>query len=373
MNFKISKRVFYSALNTVSRAISSNSPLPALSGIKIEVNQDSIVLTGSDSDISIQTTLNGSDEETNLIVKETGSIVIEAKYILEIVRKIDADEIELEIVDGSLTKISGMSAEFRINGMRALDYPAIDFTRPGQQFEMDADVLLKVISQTTFATSDRETRPVLTGVNMKCSGKRLECVATDSYRLARKIVDLTSENNFNITIPAKSLNEVSKTIAQDSSVLIAVSDKKAQFWIGETVIQTRLIDGAYPETARLIPTEFAHELTVDSRDMLNAIDRASFIKNEGISIVKLSANSEEVVISSKSQEVGSSVENLNILGYEGNPLEIPFSGKYVFEAIRVLSATTIKILFSGEMKPFVIRNTDDDSILQLVLPVRTYS
>ena len=126
------------------------------------MNQDSIVLTGSDSDISIQTTLNGSDEETNLIVKETGSIVIEAKYILEIVRKIDADEIELEIVDGSLTKISGMSAEFRINGMRALDYPAIDFTRPGQQFEMDADVLLKVISQTTFATSDRETRPVLT-------------------------------------------------------------------------------------------------------------------------------------------------------------------------------------------------------------------
>ena len=366
MNFKISKRVFYSALNTVSRAISSNSPLPALSGIKIEVNQDSIVLTGSDSDISIQTTLKGSDEEINLIVKETGSIVIEAKYILEIVRKIDADEIELEIVDGSLTKISGMSAEFRINGMRALDYPAIDFTRPGQQFEMDADVLLKVISQTTFATSDRET-------NMKCSGKRLECVATDSYRLARKIVDLTSENNFNITIPAKSLNEVSKTIAQDSSVLIAVSDKKAQFWIGETVIQTRLIDGAYPETARLIPTEFAHELTVDSRDMLNAIDRASFIKNEGISIVKLSANSEEVVISSKSQEVGSSVENLNILTYEGNPLEISFSGKYVFEAIRVLSATTIKILFSGEMKPFVIRNTDDDSILQLVLPVRTYS
>ena len=112
-------------------------------------------MTGSDSDISIQTTLKGSDEEINLIVKETGSIVIEAKYILEIVRKIDADEIELEIVDGSLTKISGMSAEFRINGMRALDYPAIDFTRPGQQFEMDADVLLKVISQTTFATSDR--------------------------------------------------------------------------------------------------------------------------------------------------------------------------------------------------------------------------
>ena len=372
MNFKISKRVFYSALNTVARAISANSPLPALSGIKIEVQSDSIILTGSDSDISVQTTL-GSNDETNLIVKETGSIVIEAKYILEIVRKIDADEIEMEIVDGSLTRISGMSAEFRINGMRALDYPAIDFSKPAQQFEIDADLLVKIINQTTFATSDRETRPVLTGVNMKCNGNKLECVATDSYRLARKIVDLPTENNFNITIPAKSLNEVSKTIVQDGKILIAVSDKKAQFWIDNTVIQTRLIEGAYPETARLIPTEFPHQLTVDSRDILSAIDRASFIKNEGISIVKCSANSEEVVISSKSQEVGSSVESLNVISYEGSPLEISFSGKYVYEAIRVLSATTIKIMFSGEMKPFVIYNTADDSILQLVLPVRTYS
>lgn len=373
MNFKISKRNFYSALQTVARAISSNSPVPSLSGIKIEVEQDSICLTGSDSDISIQRKLKSQDEDLNLVVKETGSIVIEAKYILEIVRKIDAEDIELEIVDGSLTKISGLSAEFRINGMRSSDYPAIDFTKPGQQFEIDADSLMKMISQTTFATSDRETRPVLTGVNMKCSGKKLECVATDSYRLARKVMMLDTENSFNITIPAKSLNEVSKTIDRDTKILIAVSDKKAQFWIGETVIQTRLIDGAYPETGRLIPTEFAHELKVDSRDIMNAIDRASFIKNEGISIVKLSANNEEVVISSKSQEVGSSVENLNILSYEGNPLEISFSGKYVFEAIRVLSATTIQISFSGEMKPFIIRNVEDDSILQLVLPVRTYS
>ena len=373
MNFKISKRAFQSALNIVARAISSNSPLPALSGIKMEVEHDSITLTGSDSDISIQTVLHGSDEDCGLIVKEAGSIVIEAKYILEIVRKIDADEIELEIVDGSLTRISGMSAEFRINGMRAMDYPAIDFTRPSQQLQMDADLLLKIISQTTFATSDRETRPVLTGVNMKCNGSHLECVATDSYRLAKKTVELDSENHFNITIPARSLNEVARTIDSDGKIQIAVSDKKAQFWIGDTVIQTRLIDGAYPETERLIPTEFQHELTVDSRDMLSAIDRASFIKNEGISIVKMSANSEEVVISSKSLEVGSSVENLNIIQYEGNPLEISFSGKYVFEAIRVLSATTIKIFFSGEMKPFIIRNVDDDSILQLVLPVRTYS
>ncbi len=373
MNFRISKRIFYNALSAVSRAISSNSPLPWLTGIKIDVREEELVLTGSDSDISIQRVIKKEGSDFVFEIRETGSIVIEAKYILEIVRKIDADELEIEVVDGSLTKISGHSAEFNINGMKSSEYPQIDFTKPSKQFEIEADVLLKIITQTSFATSDKETRPVLTGVNFKCDGNKLECVATDSYRLAKKTIELESENHFNITVPAKSLSEIAKTIEREGKVLVCVSDKKAQFWIENTVIQTRLIDGLYPETGRLIPNEFMYELTLDARDMLNAIDRASFIKSEGISIVKLSATSDEVVISSKSQEVGSSIEKLTVVEYKGKPLEISFSGRYVFDAIRVLQGSIIKIEFSGEMKPFVIKNVDDDSILQLILPVRTYS
>ena len=373
MNFRISKRVFYNALSVVSRAISANSPLPWLSGIKIEAKKDELVLTGSDSDVSIQKVIKADRNDAFFEIKEEGSIVIEAKYILEIVRKIDADELIVEVVDGSLTKISGHSAEFNINGMKASDYPAIDFTMPTKQIEIDADVLLKVITQTSFATSDKETRPVLTGVNFKCDGSILECVATDSFRLAKKTIHVNNTQSFNITIPAKSLGEVAKTLERDEKVLICVSDKKAQFWIDHTVIQTRLIDGLYPETSRLIPTEFMYELTLDARDILNAIDRASFIKSEGISIVKLSASQNEIVISTKSQEVGSSMEKLQAISYKGNPVEISFSGRYVFDAVRVLNGSVVKLEFSGEMKPFIIRNMDDESILQLILPVRTYS
>lgn len=373
MDFRISKRSFYNALSAVGRAISANSPLPSLSGIKIEVLENEIILTGSDSEISIQKRLVKGADDFVLDIKEPGSIVIEAKYILEIVRKIDADEIHVEIVDGSLTRISGYSAEFNINGMKAMDYPSIDFSKPTKQFELDADILLKIINQTSFATSDKETRPVLTGVNFKCDGTHLECVATDSYRLARKVVELSESAHFNITIPAKALSEIAKTIERDSKVLICVSDKKVQFWIDHTVIQSRLIDGLYPETSRLIPTEFFYELIVDARDILNAIDRASFIKSEGISIIRLSASESEIVISSKSQEVGSSMEKLTSISYKGSPLEISFSGRYVFDAIRALNGPIVKIEFCGEMKPFIIRNTEDDSILQLVLPVRTYS
>ena len=189
MNFTINKRFFYDRLSIVSRAISVFSPLPAFSGIKIDVSATDIVLTGSDSDISILSTITPS-EDNALTINDVGCIVIEAKYILEVVRKIEGDIIEFEVLDDTQTRISGDRSQFKINGMKSTDYPAIDFSRPKDTFEIEADTLKEIITQTCFATSDRETRPVLTGVNFSCHDNQLQCVATDSYRLARKMIPL---------------------------------------------------------------------------------------------------------------------------------------------------------------------------------------
>ena len=257
MNFKISKNVFYNYLQLVSKAISSNSPLPALSGIKIDVEKNKIILTGSDAEISIKKELdNEKYDDLNLVVIEEGSIVIESRYLLEIVRKIDSNEISFELIDGSFIKIVGKATEYKINGMRSTEYPSIDFNKPSKSFEIDSDVLLKIINQTTFATSDKEIRPVLTGVNFNIKNNVLECVATDSYRLAKKVVDIDTDLNINVTIPAKSLNEVAKSIFSDGKITISLNDKKAQFYIDGTLVQTRLIDGSYPETvSRGIPCQ----------------------------------------------------------------------------------------------------------------------
>lgn len=380
MHFKISKREFINALSTVSRAVSSTTPLPLLLGIKIDVNEDSICLTGSDADISIKKTIPAASDDYSLTIMDTGSVVIKADIINNIVRKMDADDIEVEVLDGTRTKFSGHSVEQTVSGMNVNDYPVINFDKPETTLSMEPTTLMKIITQTCFATSDKETRPVLTGVNFKANGNRMECVATDSYRLAKKVVELNGDYQFNLTIPARSLreigkstNEMTKALDKNEQIEISLNDKKAQFLIGDTLIQTRLIDGTYPETGKLIPTEFKNELVVDARDMLNAIDRASFIRTDGVSIIKLSANQNEVVISSRSQEVGTSIEKIDAISYKGEPLEISFSGRYVFDAIQVLTGSVVKISFSGEMRPFIIQNTDDDTILQLVLPVRTYS
>lgn len=372
MNFKISKSVFYNALLVVSRAISNFSPLPAFSGIKIEAKSDCLVLIGSDSDISIKTLIRASEEES-LKIKETGSIVIESKYILEIIRKMDSSEIEFEMIENASARIISTTSEIKINGMRSNEYPNIDFTCPAMKFEMKSDILKEIISQTTFATSKSEIRPVLTGVNFNCVNSRLNCIATDSYRLAKKTIDLENELNFNITIPSRNLIEVMKTLELDENVMIAVSDKKAQFVIQNTLIQTRLIDGSFPETERLIPVSFAYELEIDSQDILSAIDRASFIKNDGVSVIKLSLDENECLLSSRAQEVGSSKENLTKATFKGEHLDISFNGLYVFDALKAINRGKVRFSFSGEMKPFIIQSVDDQSVLQLVLPLRTYA
>lgn len=373
MNFTILKNELQNALQDTAHAISPNSPQPALRGIKIDAYNDTLILSGSDADISIRRTIS-KDEKNSLNIIEEGSILIESRYLLEIVRKIDAEEIQIEIIDGALTKFSGGSAVFRINGMRADDYPDIDFTKPSSSIKLPASTLAAIIEQTAFAASSKDTRPVLTGVNFHLEGGVLSCTATDSYRLAKKKIEIDSSDEFNITIPAKSLSEVRNTMLQDLSadIEISMNDRKVQFSSESVLLQSRLLDGGYPETERLIPKEFKYELTLSRNDLIHAIDRTTFIKNDNMTINRLSMSENEVVLSNRSQEIGESTEQLAAV-FKGDPLDISFAGNYVLSAARALRGNNITISFTAEMKPFVLKGDADDSVLQLVLPVRTYN
>ena len=371
MNFKISKKEFLDALTLSSRAISSNTPLPALSGIKLEVSKESLVLISSDSNISIKTAINNNDTNT-LTITDEGEIVLDARYLLEIVRKIDSDYINVEIIDGTLTKIYGGNSEFKVNGIRAFEYPDINFeVLSNQPFTLDTLTFNSLIEQTAFACSDKETRPVLTGVNFCAKDYKLYVNATDSYRLASKTIDLTADLNFNITVPSKYLNEVYHSITNEKEIGIAIDNQKISFIFNNTIIQTRLLDDAFPDVSKLIPNNFTQTLVVNSREMVNAIDRTSFIKSDGKNIVKLTISDNNIDITSSNQ-IGSSYENINVVSFEGNPLEISCSGKYLEDAIKALKCENVTIYFSGELKPIIIKNIDDDNLTQLISPVRTY-
>ena len=367
MNFKVNKKEFLEALNISSRAISPTTPLPSLTGIKLVVEENNIVLISSDSNISIKVTINGESLE----VKETGEIVLDSKYILEIVRKIDAKEINLEIIDGTLIKIYGGNSEFKINCMSSSEYPQISFESQGTPFKLSSSVFKSIIEETSFACAESETRPVLTGINFAAENKTLKVSATDSYRLACKTINIEEENNFNITIPSKYLNSVYHSLPEETDINLIIDNQKIIFEFGNTLIQTRLLDDQFPDVARLIPTSFSQTLIVSNRELKSAVDRTSFIKSDGKNTVKLSIKADSVDITANNGQ-SSSYENIKVISFTGSELEISCSGKYLQDAISSLNGDEVTISFSGELKPMILTSKDDNTLIQLISPVRTY-
>lgn len=371
MEFKVDKGVLGEALALVSKAISNTAPIPVqINGVLINVRNDSVKLTGSDSDISIQKTLKVADEKNRLEVIDEGDIVLDARYLQEIVRKIDSSIITIEVIDGTFTKISGNKAEYKINGMRAIDYPNINFNIDTDRYKLKVSIFEKIIKQTVFACSDKETRPALMGVNFKADGSVLTCNATNSFRLATKKVLLEDEMHFDITIPAKTLNNVASALVENLDFEMAIDETKVSFIFDDTIIRARLIDDVYPDVSRLIPASFMQTLQVRCRDLLDAVERTSFIKSEGKNVVKLTIDNTKLDISSNSQEIGSSHEELDIIEFVGSPITISCSGRYLNDALRSIGSEIVILNFSGELKPIVITEKDDDTLTQLISPIR---
>ena len=282
--------------------------------------------------------------------------------------------VEIAVID-NLAKIKSDKSIFSVNCIPAIDYPTVSFNdiANGQTFSIDALELKSLFDQTLFATSDKESRPVLTGLNFKCEGNVLEVVATDTYRLTKKVVRLQDSLEFNVTIPKTALDDVNKIVEIGQLVKVNVSDKKVSFDLGDCNINTRVISGTYPDTSRLIPNEFTQVLKISTKELVGAVDRASILLTEKNNVVKLNMDNEEVFVSSKSMEVGYVVEKLNEYSYQGEKLTISFSAKFLLDAIRALASEEISLHFTGDMKPIIIKSKTNPDLTELILPVRSYN
>ncbi|ATA58466.1 DNA-directed DNA polymerase III beta subunit [Geobacillus stearothermophilus] len=378
MNISIDREALTRSVQDVMKAVSTRTTIPILTGIKLTATTLGVTLTGSDSDISIESFIPLEKEGRLLVdVKRPGSIVLQARFFAEIVKKLPQQTVEIETEDNFLTVIRSGHSEFRLNGLNADEYPRLPQIEEENVFQIPADLLKTIIRQTVFAVSTSETRPILTGVNWKVENNELVCTATDSHRLAMRKVKIEAGHavSYNVVIPGKSLNELSKILDDGSApVDIVITANQVLFKAKHLLFFSRLLDGNYPETARLIPTESKTTMTVNAKEFLQAIDRASLLAREGRNnVVKLTTLPGGLLeISSVSPEIGKVTEQLQAESLEGEELNISFSAKYMMDALRALDGTDIQISFTGAMRPFVLRPLYTDSMLQLILPVRTY-
>lgn len=378
MKFTIKRDLLITAVQDVMKAISARPVIPILSGMKIEASIHGITLTGSDSDISIESFI-PSEENGNVNVEniEPGIIVLQARYFPDIVRKLPQDTVDFIVEENYQVKISSGKSEFTLVGQSAEEYPHLPRLEAETSFEMPIPLFKNMIKQTVFAVSTMETRPILTGVNIKLENNELTFTATDSHRLAmRKTAIEAAEVEFhNVVVPGKSLNELNKILDDtEETVEINVTNNQILFRTKHLSFLSRLLDGNYPETSRLIPEERKTRIVVNTKELLNTIDRASLLaREERNNVVKLTTQGTSIVeITSNSPEVGNVHEEIVVETIEGEELKISFSSKYMMDALKSMEYDEVIIDFTGAMRPFVIIPKEDDSILQLILPVRTY-
>ncbi|MFK5705807.1 DNA polymerase III subunit beta [Ligilactobacillus sp. LYQ139] len=378
MEFSVNRNAFLTELNAVQRAISTKTAIEILTGLKLDLTDEGLTLTGSNADITIQTQLPVTAPNADLIIDSTGSIVLPARFFSEIVKKLPEKTMKVTVNDHYQATITSGSASFTINGLDAVNYPHLPEIDTAEQLTIAGDVLKQIISQTVIAVSKQESRPMLTGIHVTIHNGELLAVATDSHRLSQRKITLATapKVDYDIIVPGDALRELSRMLSDDDAQLhLRVAENQILFTWGTTAFYSRLLDGMYPETSRLIPQDSSTQVEFNAGVLFQAIERASLLSHAGQNNVvklELDTNAQRATLSGNSPEVGNVEEELQFNSLSGEGIAISFNPDYMKDALRSFGQATIKLTFTQPLRPFTLVPSDDQGdFIQLITPVRT--
>ncbi|WP_294760868.1 DNA polymerase III subunit beta [uncultured Lactobacillus sp.] len=376
MKFTVNRNLFLDNLNNVMHAISSRATIPILSGIKINLTEDELLLTGSDTDISIEIKIPVSED---LTVASTGSIVLPARFFSEIIRRLPGKEFSLEVKESFQTQIISENSEFTINGLDANNYPRLPEIPDESSFVISGKTFREIINETQFAVATQESRLVLTGVHFTFSPDKIHAVATDSHRLSSRALTLENgpQAKTDLIIPGKSLLELARIIGEtDPEIKVCPGENQVLFEIGNILFYSRLLEGSYPDTERLIPTDSTTTVEFDLMELSSALDRASLLTHAGRNnVVDLTLDTEKqsAKLSGESAEIGNVEEDVSFKKLDGNNLKISFNPDYLRDALKASVTDSVIMDFTQPLRPFTVNpDKTDIDFVQLITPVRTF-
>ena len=373
MKLKIKQKVLMEHLNYVIKGISNKNLIPILNCIKFELTNDGLYLLSTDNEIAIKSFIPREEIEE---IEILGEILVSGRFIYDIIKKLSNELINIEEIIDSQILITTETSSFKLNCNEVNEFPNIDLEFTNTPVLIDQKIFKTTINQTIFATSQQESRPILTGINFKINKNLMEVTATDSYRLSKKrvILETELEDNIDIIIPNRNLNEIIKLISdEDKKLEMHIFNNKVIFKLDNLIIMTRLINGNYPDTNKLIPTEHELKIKINLNSFFNSIDRASLLTNaEEKNTIKLETKKDIMIISSYIPEIGNVEEKINIEKNVDIDMKISFSSKYMMDALKTFESEEIEVCLNGEIKPIIINYVGNDDLTQLILPIRTY-
>ncbi len=371
MKFTCSSQILSEACTNVQRATSTKSTnLPTIEGIMIKAENDRIMLTGYDLEMGIITSVAGR-------VEQTGSIILNAKILCDILRNAPDELVTIESDERLICKIKSGDSEFSITGFPEEDYPELPTVSGGFPIVVKGEILKDMIKKTIFATADNGAKIVHTGVRFEIYNGSIRLVAVDGYKLAirNEKIDYEGEEK-NFIIPKKTLNEIMKLAGDgDETVSMVVASRHIMFECGNYVIVSRLLEGEFLSYKSAIPTTAKTEVKVNTRKIISSIERTSLIITERIkSYIRCIFDSESIRISSTTA-LGTANDRI-LADIQGERVEIGFNNKYLLDALKVCDTDEITLRLNGSVSPIIIVPEDDGSLIYernflfMVLPVR---
>jgi len=372
MRFSIDSGSLLQASQIMSRAVPSKSPIPALTGIYFECNDDNtLILKATDLEIGIEQRISAN-------VEEIGSMVIPAKYLLDILRKMPNTNITLtKKSDENTLQLNYRDSQVTLNTFPVDQFSFLPGIKQEKSFLINSGILSNIIKKISVSFSNDVTRPVLNGALFELSDNLLRLVSSDSYRLSliEILLDEPLKDEFMpIIIPSKALIELTRLIDKDETIKIVIDDKQAQFEINNLKIRVRLIEGKFPFYKSIIPTEYSTRIITDTKDLLLSIERAIVISSDEslnkTCTIKFEVEDNIIHINSYSPTIGQLHDKL-LIDKEGENISISFNGNYLADILKIIDTDNVIIDLNGNLNPAIIKPLESSiNYLSLLLPVR---
>lgn len=374
MKLIIEKETLVNNLENVSRALSTRNIIPVLNGIKFKVTKEGLYLTASDNDISIEIFVDKVDIKS---IEEEGELVISGgSKLLEILRKLPNNDMTIESYEENMIFFKTLNFEYKSNCYPKEEYPDINFEESDKYAVVNSNKVREMISKTSFACSLQESRPLFTGINVKLTNNNLEFVATDSYRLSKMQIEIDNkeENDFNIVIPARNINELLKVLNKEDDVYIHIFSNKVLFKYNNIKFQSSLINGGtYPNTDNSIPKSFESTIKVNIKEFFNVVERASLVSQfKDKNIIEMEIVNDKLTIRASSVDVGKIEESIIVDNVSKSNIKISYSAKYMIDALKIFNKENIFILLNGDISPIILMEEDNDELTELISPMKTF-
>lgn len=371
MFLKIERNYLIEELTKCNRIIDNKSFLPYSVGIFVECDGDCVSFTSMNTTISIKSKIFSG--QGGLEFKDTGSFLIRGKYILEILKRMDDNFVSVSTVDDNLISLHGDKSEFSLNILDGSEFPTIAFKERGQIISLECEEFKRAISQTIISVNETNQKMVMTGLNLFASDQSLFVTGTDSFRVSRKEIYLSEKTTeeFNTNIPYKTILEIQKLLTDKGICKISLMDNTCCFTIGNTLIQTSVLEGIFPNVSAIFPEDFATKLIVENKKITKLISRADIPSDDNNPTpVNIMLQNQSIIIKSNIQQIASFEEEFTDFSLEGiEEQNIYLNPRFLLDSLKTFEAKTIEIQIIDEKKPIVICSDEEKTLKQIILPM----